>query len=84
MVSALTGRVRRDDPRMYGWAEKRIRLEAEGHSWSLSDFLTHVKGLVLNSRSTKQLAWEELQSLRIDAHTDAGSPCRRRAAHAQT
>ena len=60
IVGNLTGRVSDDDPRLYGWVDRREELQG---SWTLQDFLNHVKSIVLNIRTTKSAAWTEFQAL---------------------
>ena len=63
VVENLTTGVADDDVRIYGWKARCEQLALDHISWRVADFLTHVRGQVLSTVTTRKAAWEELQAL---------------------
>lgn len=59
----LTG-VSDDDVRVYGWRSKVERFALDQQPWTIQDFLTHIRGQVLSTVTTRKAAWDELQALK--------------------
>lgn len=59
----LTG-IADDDVRIYGWKSKCERFMLDGQQWGMHEFLSHVRGQVLSTVTTRKAAWEELSALK--------------------
>lgn len=63
IVDHLVATVNRDDYRIFGWSELMLTLPL-GELPSVDMFLTHVRGRMLSTQTTRNTAWTDLQDLR--------------------
>ena len=61
VVPALITNVRADDARIYGWQETILNADQKGQTLGLTDFLTHVKKLVIPTGVARKEAAQELK-----------------------
>ena len=66
VIENLTTGVADDDVRIYGWKARCERYALEQKKWGVPEFLSHVRGQVLSTVTTRKAAWEELQALERD------------------
>ena len=63
VIPALITNIRADDARIYGWQESIVIADQKGKELGLSDFLAHVRKLVIPTGVARKQAAQELRQL---------------------
>jgi hypothetical protein len=66
IIPSVTGSLKTDDRRIYGWHDKTLAMQHSGRDPSLAEFIAHVRKQVLSTNTTRRAAAIELASLRDD------------------
>lgn len=66
IIPILTGSVKTDDRRVYGWHDKVLAMRHNQRKPTLAEFVQHIRSQVLATNTTRREASHELERLRFD------------------